>query len=355
MKKTSYYLAAIALLLAMAIGLQVWRDRGWTPYEPATPVMWLRSGPAVLRGALGHQALLADLYWIRAVVYFGRQGLSKDPAKNYDLLYPLLDLVTTLDPLFSVAYRFGAIFLSETPPNGPGRPDLAVSLLERGVERSPDRWEYMHDIGFVYYWHNRDFERGAQWLERASQVPGSPIWLKSTAANMHSERGNRDSARQLWRQIAESAEAESMAKLAKLRLAQFDAMDAIDALDEVLARFKAANGGMPQGWSEVVAARLLRGHSGRSAGVPYDIDPSTETCMGGALAAHADAAGLRRHAPPMNSKASPLLRIVCPAPLLLAVFLPHSARSTGLRASRASSRDAGRDIFSGQSCDRFSR
>ena len=36
---------------------------------------------------------------------------------------------------------------------------------------------------------------------------------------MHSERGNRESARQLWQQIRESAEAESMVKIAQLRLA----------------------------------------------------------------------------------------------------------------------------------------
>jgi hypothetical protein len=193
------------------------------------------------------------------------------------LLYPLLDLVTMLDPRFSVAYRFGAVFLSETPPNGPGRPDLAVRLLERGVERTPERWEYMHDIGFVYYWHDRDFERGASWMERAARVPGAPIWLMSTAATMHSERGNRDAARQMWRQLRESAEGESMIRIAEIRLAQIDAMDAIDKLNDVLARFKAATGRMPQGWAEVAAARLLRGIPLDPTGVPYEIDNSAES------------------------------------------------------------------------------
>jgi hypothetical protein len=273
--RTPQYLVAIALSLTIAIGLQVWRDRGWTPYEPATPVMWLRAGPAIRRASLGFETMLADIYWMRAVVYFGRQGLSKDRDKNYDLLYPMLDLVTTLDPRFVVAYRFGAIFLSETPPNGPGRPDLAIELLERGVERTPERWEYMHDIGFVYYWHNRDFAKGAEWLERASQAPGAPLWLKSTAANMHSERGNRASARQLWQQIRESSENGSMAQIAELRLAQFDAMDAIDALNEIITRFEAAHGRLPTGWPELVAAGLLRGVPLDPAGVPYDFDAST--------------------------------------------------------------------------------
>ena len=34
-------------------------------------------------------------------------------------------MATGLDPYFNIAYRFGAIFLSESKPDGPGRPDLA--------------------------------------------------------------------------------------------------------------------------------------------------------------------------------------------------------------------------------------
>ena len=130
--------SAIALLMAVAVALQVWRDDGWQAYEPATPVMWLQAGPAMERAALGYDALVADIYWIRAVVYFGRQRLSDAKDKNYDLLYPLLDLVTTLDPRFNVAYRFGAFFLSENAPDGPDRPDLAIELLKRGIEARPE-------------------------------------------------------------------------------------------------------------------------------------------------------------------------------------------------------------------------
>jgi hypothetical protein len=276
-KKTWQYLVVIAALLATAAGLQVWRDRGWKPYEPATPVMWLRAGPAMKRSLLGFDALVADIYWIRAVVYFGRQGLAKDPNKNYDLLAPMLDLVTTLDPRFSVAYRFGAIFLSESPPDGPGRPDLAVDLLKRGADYSPEKWEYLHDIGFVYYWHERDFKKGAQWLERAAAIPGAPFWLKSTAAHMHSERGDRQSARMLWQQIRDSADNEMLANTADIRLAQFTAMDVIDRVNEVLLRFEAASNRMPTDWRELIAARLLRGVPLDPTGVPFEIDQINRT------------------------------------------------------------------------------
>ena len=271
---TSRVIAVVmVLLVAVSVLLQVLRDRGWQPYEPATPVMWLQSATTVKRASLGFDALVADIYWMRAVVYFGRQSMSEDPDKNYDLLYPFLDFVTSLDPRFNVAYRFGAIFLSEAVPTGPGRPDLAIALLEKGVRLQPQRWEYLHDIGFVHYWHNRDFKRGAEYLERAAEVPGSPVWLRSTAAMMHSQSGNRDSARQLWTQIREGSDAEVMRNMADLRLAQFDTMDLIDRLDAILWKYREQTGKAAASWQEVVAIGLLRMAPTDPTGAPIEIEP----------------------------------------------------------------------------------
>ena len=110
-------------------------------------MLWIRSGEAAKRLALGFDTVVSDVYWIRAVIYYGGRRRA-ETRRSYDELFPLLDLVTSLDPQFKVAYRFGALFLSEPPPGGPGRPDQAIALLERGVERDGD-WEYYEDIGFV--------------------------------------------------------------------------------------------------------------------------------------------------------------------------------------------------------------
>jgi hypothetical protein len=275
-RSTRAYVVAIAVLMSLAIALQVWRDRGWTPYEPATPLVWLQDASWVRRASLGFDSIVADVYWIRAVVYFGQQRLSSRPDKNYDLLYPLLNLVTALDPRFLVAYRFGAIFLSEPPPGGPNRPDQAIALLERGAERMPERWELPHDIGFVHAWNTHNYEEAARWFDRASLVPGAPIWLKSTAASMLTRHGDRDSARQLWAQILQSADVDWIASTAKLHLAQFDALDAIDALNEAVWRYKATTGRMPRAWEELIAARVLRDVPRDPAGAPFELDQINE-------------------------------------------------------------------------------
>jgi hypothetical protein len=273
---TRAYLSAIAVLLIAAVGLQVWRDRGWQPYEPATPVMWLRAGPMIKRAALGYDAIVADIYWMRAVVYFGQRRLSARADKNYDLLHPMLDLVTTLDPRFVVAYRFGAIFLSEPPPGGPGRPDLAIDLLQRGFERAPARWEYPRDIGFVYYWHHRDFQKAAEWFQRAAAIPGAPVWLTSTAAASLTRGGDRASARQLWQQLYDSADVDSLKNAAAVRLAQFNALDRIDTLNEIVWRYQARTGRFPASWQELVAAGVLPGVPIDPTRLPYVLDPVNE-------------------------------------------------------------------------------
>ncbi len=68
-----WWYAAIAALMAVSLAVQVVRDRGWQPYQPPSGVMWIRSGPLAQRLALGFDNLVADVYWMRTVIYYGGQ------------------------------------------------------------------------------------------------------------------------------------------------------------------------------------------------------------------------------------------------------------------------------------------
>jgi tetratricopeptide (TPR) repeat protein len=267
----SFYIVVVACLAA-AIALQVVRDRGWTPFEPPNAVMWVRSGPIAKRLALGFDNLAADLYWIRAVVYYGSRRIA---ARNFDGLFPLLDLTTDLDPRFKVAYRFGALFLSEPPPGGPGRPDQAIALLERGIERDDGDWEYFQDIGFVHYWWRRDYPSAAEWFRRGAERPGGPSWLRGLAATTLAQGGNRESSRRLWGELLKDTDAAYIHGQARLRLTQLDAMDIIDQLNAAIQRFAAREGRLPRTWQELAAAERMPGIPVDPTGVPFVVDPKT--------------------------------------------------------------------------------
>ena len=269
-----WLVAAVFALLILATGVQVVRDRGWQPYEPTTPVLWFQSGNLLKRVSLGFHPLVADTYWIRAVVYYGGKRRAGQHGRDFELLDPLLNFVTTLDPQFKVAYRFGAIFLTEAYPSGPGRPDLAVALLRRGIEASPATWEYFHDIGFVYYWWLQDYKAAAEWFEKGAQLTGAPIWLKPLAATTLATGGDRQSSRLLWRQLGDS-DIDWIRRNAQHRLLQIDAMDVVDELNEISRRFTSRTGRTPRDWRELIAGERLRGLPLDATGVAYAMDPAT--------------------------------------------------------------------------------
>lgn len=267
---------AMAALMALSTVVQVVRDRGWQPYVPESGVMWIRSGPLAEKLALGFDGLVSDIYWMRAVVYFGGQRRTSDGVrKNYDQLYPLLDLVTSLDPHFRVGYRFGSLFLAEPPPGGPGRADQAIQLLQKGLERDPGRWEYAQDIGFVYYWWADDYVKAAEWFKRAADIPGAAEWLGPLAATTLAEGGSRQSSRRLWSDLYSTTEIDWIRTTAQHRLQQLDAMDAIDELNRNSQRFFKRHGRPPANWRELAVDQGWRVIPADPSGTPYELDSTT--------------------------------------------------------------------------------
>lgn len=265
---------ALAALLATSIAAQAVRLRAYPQIEIQDRFLYVESGDTMKRLALSFDSLAADTYWIRALQHYGGDRLSNRGTGRYVLLYPLLDLTTTLDPKFSIAYRFGAVFLSQPYPGGPGRPDLAIALLKKGLRAQPDKWEYLQDVGFVYYWDVGDFEAAAQWFTRASKVPGSPGWLVPLAANTLAAGGDRASSRFLWQQIYESSQEDWLKREAGRRLLQLTAMDELDALNAAVGRWSAAHPGRQLTWEALVAAGVLRGIPVDPTGVPFVITAS---------------------------------------------------------------------------------
>jgi tetratricopeptide (TPR) repeat protein len=231
-------------------------------------------------------ALAADVYWIRTLQYYGSAkrrlaalaGVPDPPpllaaSSDYDRLYPLLDITTSLDPRFSVAYRFGAVFLAEAYPSGQGRPDLAIRLLEKGIREQPDKWEYMEDAGFVHYWFEHDYPEAARWFQRASEVPGAPNWLKPLAATTVAQGGDRRSSRVMWQAILESSTEEWLRQSADHRLLQLRALDDLDALQRGVDSYVHQNGSDGLDWRALVRAGVFPGLPMDPTGVPYELTP----------------------------------------------------------------------------------
>ena len=95
------------------------------------------------------------------------------------------------------------------------------------------------------------------------------------AAVMLTRGGDRESSRQLWRQLFQSADNDWLKNQAELRLTQLDAMDQIDQLQAIVDRYRHTAGGVPDSWFALERAQFLRGNGAPldPTGSPYVLDP----------------------------------------------------------------------------------
>ena len=263
---------AASLLLLFCLGASVLslrqmdQVRGNATLEE---VLFVSSPKMVKRLSLGYDGLLADIYWTRAVQYFG--GHHAAGARNFQLLAPLLEITTTLDPRLVVAYQFGANFLAPKPPNGAGMPRKAVELVNYGIRNNPDEWKLYYELGFVYYMDMRDYARAAEAFAQGSQLPGAHPFMKIIAAQMAQHAGDTHMARTLWMTTYQTTQDKQIRGNAIAHMRALQVSDDVDALQELVGLYGRKTGVLPRSMNDLVRIGLLRSIPLDPTGRPYRI------------------------------------------------------------------------------------
>jgi tetratricopeptide (TPR) repeat protein len=268
----------LAALLLLLVPLVPWSqshiDDRMGDFRAQEEVLYLWSGEQVRRLFPGFEDLAADVYWLRTVQYFGGERLFSGD-KRFELLRPLIEITTTLDPRLDIAYRYGAVFLSESPPTGAGRPHEGIEVLEKGVRAMPESWRLRQNLGFFYFLYLHDARTAARVLEEAANLPGAAFWLRTLAADLLAKGGDRAAARKMWQRLYEQSEEGILRAHAKLQLAILDARDTADHLTALVEEFEKRRGRRPESLEELRRAGLWRGSLEDGKGVPFRYDVST--------------------------------------------------------------------------------
>ncbi|HKV05300.1 MAG TPA: hypothetical protein VJO53_09365 [Candidatus Acidoferrales bacterium] len=264
-------LAGVPLIFGAIAFLQVKIDARTRSAAQEKEEVLLRSGSALKKLSLGYDSLLADIYWTRAVQYYGARVGTDNP--NFDLLWPLLDITTTLDPKLIIAYRFGAIFLSETGNVGANRPDLAVQLIKRGIAENPDQWRLSGDLGFLYYWRLKDYPNAAAAYLEGSKNPNAAPWLRMMAARVLEKGGSLETSRMVWSDLYESTKDPTIRRRAMMMLVGLKVQEDERDLNELAGQYRKRFGHDPTSTSDLRESGLIGGIPADPAGYPYVFGP----------------------------------------------------------------------------------
>lgn len=268
--------ALIALLVLVPLGFAgVWHlqkhiDAQQAAVQIEDDQVILRSSRLVKALSLEYAPLVADIYWTRVVQYFGNKHAGHDP--DLRLLWPLLDVSTTLDPSLMPAYHFGGTFLGDAPPRGAGRPDLAVQLVERGIRANPGEWRLYYDLGFIYYFDAKDYPKAAAAFLEGSKNPDAFVWMKVMAAKIASEGESPETSLFLWQDIYNTTKDAAVKENALTHLQLMKAAADCKQIDALVEEYRKRNGAAPKSIEELVRAGLLRGVPVDPLGFAYTLD-----------------------------------------------------------------------------------
>lgn len=255
--KDNFWLLPMSLLLGFGgvWNLQHTIDAETAGLHQEPDDLVIRSGPLLKVMSLEYAPLLADLYWTRAVQYYGNKHKLRD--SHIPELWPLLDLTTTLDPHLLVAYRFGAIFLSDPAPQGAGRPDLAIQLIERGIHENPEYWRLYEDLGFIYYFNLRDYPKAAAAFLEGSKNPEAQVWMKVLAARILEQGQTRNTSVFLWNEIYQSSADPNIKQNALVHLQLIRAEADLEQLNALAAEYEKRTGQRPKSMPDLINAGVL--------------------------------------------------------------------------------------------------
>jgi tetratricopeptide (TPR) repeat protein len=234
-------LLAGAGALDMALASRVERR----PYD----VVHVPSGATARLVALGHRTFLSDLYWLATVQYLGD---PRGDERGYEKLYPIVDLVTDLDPRHGYAYQTAGIVLSAY-----GRLEESNRILAKGMDRGPNWWSFPFYISFNHWYYEGDYATGAKYAAIAARTPGASTNISRLALSLASKSGRPEEAVELLLEMRKTVRDEKTAatldEQIKLAILERDAQ----SLEGAAAEFEARRSRPIRSLDDLVAAGLV--------------------------------------------------------------------------------------------------
>jgi hypothetical protein len=133
----------LTVALVIFVGLTALVHRGAVGVErvdpglkAGAPMEYLPSSESAIALSLGHRSAMADVFWIRSLLYFVSEMGTR---QNFEWLLQYLDVIVKLDSDFRDPYIWGgAVLIISNKDIRYENVAMANELLERGASHFPD-------------------------------------------------------------------------------------------------------------------------------------------------------------------------------------------------------------------------
>lgn len=206
MSRNPLALLVVVAVLALALAsdrLRAGAHGAYTEAQTYEDVYYLPPDEWLPVFSLGWDEALADLIWMRALVYFGDELHHSGRVR---FVFDYGDAIETLDPDFVAVYRWVGM-AGMYRPQAVTTEDIerSVAFMERGAARYPENGDLAWDIGASLAFElvpmlsdpeekREARERAVPYLLRAARLGAAPDWMVLRNAAMLERLGRADQA-----------------------------------------------------------------------------------------------------------------------------------------------------------------
>ena len=238
-------------MLIIIVNLAYRIDIKETPHGLIGELMYFPSGYAIRALAMGFQAPLADIVWLRFIQYYGEHRMTD---ARFEMMYHILDILTTLDPNFVYAYTLGGLMLTHDAQ----RPDQARLLLKKGMLMRPDDWRMPYIYAFIHSVFIGDYGTAKTYFGISARRPDAPDMPKRWQAFVtYVKLGDPKTALAMWIDLYNTTENPEELQIAEYYIKKIKMQIDIELLNEKVEEFKEMYGRPPVFLSELVKSHLL--------------------------------------------------------------------------------------------------
>ena len=257
--------AAALVLLAAAGSASSTATAARRTGEGAAPLLYLPSGRYLKVASLGFDTILADVLYLWSIQYYSNYRIE-DRYAYLEHIYR--DVITELDPHYLDPYLLGALIMTAEAR----QPEMALRLLDKGIERNPDDWILPFEAGYLCYNDLKDYARAARYFEVALRSPDVNPAVRRFHAVMYSRAGDAAASLREWASIWETSDDAYVRAVAWNHVHDLRVEVDLAALRAGIARFAETRGRRPVRLEDLVAGGLVASVPLDPEGEPYAYD-----------------------------------------------------------------------------------
>jgi hypothetical protein len=254
--------AIFLLIVAAAVAAESRLRETEMQRDAGSKLLYLPSGKYLRALAPGYPELLADIIYLWSIQYYSEY----ERGQRYEYLdHVYRNVISELDPRYQDPYLVGALIMAMEAHDG----EMALGLLDKGMEANPDNWLLPFEAGFYAYDTLEDHGRAARYFKRAMNIPGSHPIIRRLHAEMYNKMGDPRTSLGYWMEIYRTAEDEYVRDVSYRHVHDLRIRVDTETLREAVRIYTQLHGRRPPGLETLVSAEIINRVPHDPEGSPY--------------------------------------------------------------------------------------